>query len=427
MISIISVELSTTQGMKVKAAQAGNIVKNVEWVLAYAKDINSLMDVKRTPLYDYRIHYPNDYYHILVDGEIQNLIKYYNSTHQNNKIVSLENAYATNKDFREFVHNNADRIYAYACAKGFDKPEYRDGHIHRVRKNNKNYIVQLKGNTVRQLLPLSASIGNCDDIENNVGIRKIRGDLWKDFYRDMCGVSKEGAIGFNNGKKPVRLIEQLCKWAVGSKKDAVILDFFAGSGTTAQSVEQLNQRDGGRRKWILVTNNEDQENDDDNPETGICRDVTKPRIDTVITGIRPDGKPYGAGGIDSGYKYFQYKFIPRIRRQYERNSYRFFQPYIVDAATMLKYGVQRVAQDEREMLCVYSSDVVNIISFYADSTLEQVDMAIQRHVDDSDERKLLLLLPEDSSHFSEIRAKYVGSSVEVNYQHVLLRTADYLE
>jgi adenine-specific DNA-methyltransferase len=56
---------------------------------------------------------------------------------------------------------------------------------------------------------------------------------------------------FSNGKKPVRLIKQLIRWANNSR-DGVVLDFFAGSGTTAHAVMQANAEDGGGRRFIMV-------------------------------------------------------------------------------------------------------------------------------------------------------------------------------
>lgn len=73
--------------------------------------------------------------------------------------------------------------------------------------------------------------------------------------------------------KPVDLISRLI--LMGSpKKDCVVLDFFAGSGTTFHAVAQLNAQDGGKRKCILGTNN----------ENNICTDVTLPRIKKAIDG-----------------------------------------------------------------------------------------------------------------------------------------------
>ena len=59
-----------------------------------------------------------------------------------------------------------------------------------------------------------------------------------------------GIAGIFDHPKPVRLIEHLL--AIGAGKDAKVLDFFAGSGTTAQAVAQLNARDGGSREVTLI-------------------------------------------------------------------------------------------------------------------------------------------------------------------------------
>lgn len=87
--------------------------------------------------------------------------------------------------------------------------------------------------------------------------------------------------------KPVELVHDLVKIA-SSKKDALVLDFFAGSGTTGQAVLTLNARDGGTRKFILCTNNEEQ----------IAENVCYPRVKSVMTGyVDPKGKKVeGFGG-----------------------------------------------------------------------------------------------------------------------------------
>lgn len=71
-----------------------------------------------------------------------------------------------------------------------------------------------------------------------------------------------------------------CIRIMNNKKDAIILDFFAGSGTTGHAVLELNKEDGGNRKFILCTNN----------ENNICTDVTYPRIEKVINGYDFKGK-----------------------------------------------------------------------------------------------------------------------------------------
>ena len=71
--------------------------------------------------------------------------------------------------------------------------------------------------------------------------------------------------------KPVKLIKEFVR--AGSNKKSIILDFFAGSGTTGHAVMDLNKEDGGERKFILITNN----------ESNICQKVTIPRIQKAIT------------------------------------------------------------------------------------------------------------------------------------------------
>jgi adenine-specific DNA-methyltransferase len=91
-----------------------------------------------------------------------------------------------------------------------------------------------------------------------------------------------------------------CIAVCSGRKDALVLDFFAGSGTTAQAVLELNKKDGGRRQFILCTNN----------EKNICEEVTYPRIKNVITGYKDkdNGRVIGHGG---SLRYFKTKFIKK--------------------------------------------------------------------------------------------------------------------
>lgn len=89
--------------------------------------------------------------------------------------------------------------------------------------------------------------------------------------------------------KPVELLIQLLEQTTDDS--SIVLDFFAGSGTTAHAILELNKRDGGHRRFIVCTNN----------ENGICENVTYPRVKTVITGKHSDGSDY-AEGIDANVK-----------------------------------------------------------------------------------------------------------------------------
>ena len=111
--------------------------------------------------------------------------------------------------------------------------------------------------------------------------------------------------------KSLYAVEDSIRIAVGNKPDAVILDFFSGSGTTAHAVARVNKQDGGRRQSISVTNNEvsaaeakaltDAGFRDGDPEweaLGIFEHITRPRITAAITGRTPEGEP-----IKGGYKF----------------------------------------------------------------------------------------------------------------------------
>jgi adenine-specific DNA-methyltransferase len=91
-----------------------------------------------------------------------------------------------------------------------------------------------------------------------------------------------GASIFNN-PKPYKLIKYLIQ--IASNNNTIILDFFAGSGTTGQAVLELNKEDNGNRQFILVTNNEKT----DTTPNGIAIDVTSKRLKRVMTGKCYDG------------------------------------------------------------------------------------------------------------------------------------------
>lgn len=94
--------------------------------------------------------------------------------------------------------------------------------------------------------------------------------------------------------KPLFLLKKCLQ--IGTNPNDIILDFFAGSGTTGHAVMKLNAEDGGNRKFILCTNN----------ENNICRDVTYERIKRVI-----DKEDYSAS-----LKYYKVDYIPISDRMY---------------------------------------------------------------------------------------------------------------
>lgn len=107
--------------------------------------------------------------------------------------------------------------------------------------------------------------------------------------------------------KPVRLIERVLRIAM--KPNDTVLDFFAGSGTTAHAVAKLNAEDGGSRRFILVSSTEATQ---DAPDKNLCRDVCAQRVRRVLGGYtNAKGEP--VAGLGGGFAYLRARRIPAHR------------------------------------------------------------------------------------------------------------------
>lgn len=128
-------------------------------------------------------------------------------------------------------------------------------------------------------------------------------------YIDDCinslGTSRLGELGLDfSFSKPCELIIRLLKY-INKGRDITILDYFAGSGTTLDAVMQLNSEDGGHRKCILVTNN----------ENNICEEVTYERNKRVINGYTTPKGIEVAGLKANTLRYYKTDYISRDRTQ----------------------------------------------------------------------------------------------------------------
>lgn len=124
--------------------------------------------------------------------------------------------------------------------------------------------------------------------------------IWhKPKYAAVSGTSTLKSIFNTTNKifdypKSVNLVIDVLQ--ITTNKNSLILDFFAGSGTTGQAILELNQQDKGNRQFILCTNNENQ----------ICEEVTYPRIKKVIEGFGEKK------GIPANVKYFKTDYVPYV-------------------------------------------------------------------------------------------------------------------
>lgn len=110
-----------------------------------------------------------------------------------------------------------------------------------------------------------------------------------------------------NTPKPVELIERILR--VIGDKNSLVLDFFAGSGTTAHAVAKLNAEDGGTRRFILVSSTERTE---DQPDKNLCRDVCAERVRRVLGGYT-NAKGERVEGLGGGFAYLRARRVPAHR------------------------------------------------------------------------------------------------------------------
>jgi len=151
--------------------------------------------------------------------------------------------------------------------------------------------------------------------------------------------------------KPVRLLKRI--FSIATDKNDIILDSFAGSGTTAHAVMDLNKEDGGNRRYILV---QMPENSEKEPEKNICRDVTRERIVRAIERF----------GYDSGFEYLRVgqALDAETLLSGELPEYETFAKYVYYLATGEHPGNE--AKIDQESYFVGSKDNEDIYLIYTD-------------------------------------------------------------
>ena len=134
------------------------------------------------------------------------------------------------------------------------------------------------------------------DIDENGSSRKERPVInFYDYSGDFGNIRHEGLVDFRSGKKPTKMLKNLIN--LHRNKDVLVLDFFAGSGSTAEAVLMLNEDDGGNRRFILCTNN----------ENNIAEDITHSRIKNVTEGYN------STGAIPTNLRYFRTAFVSKSK------------------------------------------------------------------------------------------------------------------
>ncbi|UOS14546.1 site-specific DNA-methyltransferase [Helicobacter pylori] len=241
-VASLHVELSTTQGMKVASAKKGNIVKNAEYILIYSKNMENFSFIRSL----YVAKEWDEHYSIYIDPKTkkrETLLNFLKNGYENitkDKIIAL---YNDDKDFRDFIHKNADNIYRDNNAEiNFNFTQEQESSLNsgKIVEYNQYLIFKNSNGIIRQLLKLSDAIGETDDFDAKIGLRKIRGDWWGCFYKDMMNINKEANLVWKAGKKPERLIRDILE--ISTQENDLVLDFFAGSGTTCTVAHKMKRR-----------------------------------------------------------------------------------------------------------------------------------------------------------------------------------------
>ena len=186
--------------------------------------------------------------------------------------------------------------------------------------------------------------------------------MTQDGTKDIDAVFGSKVFGF---PKPLSLIKYLLQVATPRAKNVIVLDFFAGSGTTFHATMKLNAEDGGCRQCILVTNN----------ENGICENVTYERNKRVIQGYTTPKGEQVEGLTKNNLRYYKADFISREPSSKNKRE-------LVKAATDLlcikenlyeeakmtcngktlrKDYARRFADGDKEMIIIYEPAVIKYI------------------------------------------------------------------
>lgn len=227
---------------------------------------------------DYPIEYNNET--IYPGGDYEKYIQ-----RKNGNFKRADWAWRWSKDLFEFgLENN---FIVFKKGKNGKTRIYTKTYLNAtIEKNQQNsYIVK----TINRVKPLSSIELVSSEYSNDIA------------KKELTSIFKNSIFDY---PKPTSLIKILMK--IYNNKNATILDFFAGSGTTGQAVLELNKEDNGNRQFILCTNNENK----------ICEEITYQRIKTIITGLRKDNSKY-SDGIKNNLKYYRCTYVPRINTENE--------------------------------------------------------------------------------------------------------------
>lgn len=313
----IMVEISSTTGMKVGTAQKGGIVKNGEYILVYSK--SDLVSTNRQPLYDFVPGFDTHFSLFLSDDgsisktvdeirSIPTLVDEINRLKSDSEKVTLKtfSKYLNQSSvLTDFVIENVHKFVRlrtevpaipYTTISSLEEGKWIKW---KSLKRKEPYYLTLHNGKPANLASMQSTYHYTDNFKPVYGRSIIRGDYWKEFWIDMGNIGKEGGVSFKNGKKPVRLIKQLLKWS--NRPEGIVLDFFAGSGTTGDAVSQMNDENANyNQKFILATNDE-------------VIDITYKRMKNISENIPMNLKYFNTDFIDKNAENLENSLLNNVK------------------------------------------------------------------------------------------------------------------
>jgi adenine-specific DNA-methyltransferase len=196
-----------------------------------------------------------------------------------------------------------------------------------------------------------------------------------------------------NYPKPLSLIKEVLRQA--TSPDSLVLDFFAGSGTTGEAVLELNLEDEGTRRFVLVSNTEATPKD---PKKNLCRDVCARRIRAAIA-VSGSEKAKTTEAVRSGFSYLRLAEYDMTRRHEE------FSPERIWTLALLRHGLPIRPWQPLDGIDVSHLDDGQAVAF-----MPQPTMAAVERLKSADSGAGMLLY---TSYPSRVRPLVSGRNIEV--------------